>query len=433
MHLGRFYSIQKKSPGFLLAIKYTNEGIACADDYPSRVVRGQFAQMKGVVYSREVHYLSEANAEITTIIEMADEGVRNFRRAVSIAPDLVDGYIPEVRMMCKLFEHIDKTTGSFCDYVRSPKAHPFIIDAISNTSDTLECVPDSDEYSYWRMRLACVGRRKFTTEKLEETLNLLLHLRRSDRASRGSINRQIVIMQMDAQSRKGQPIFEIARTLIELLNEALRYDSNMEQTMRLWVRLAPFIPVGLSESEGKIFQWCLKEKSVRSYLYKYIVACMHLLERGSRSYSEVMKNAKEDLNSAIKAINRSDVGRCRHPDRPVVWLGREAKGMGNLVYLDEKISELIDVRMKRFIASKHTKQLRTLTGRIVETGNKVGTIRINGELDVSFRADLCETPLTGSGFVNRKVQFFLAFNFFGMDAYNVQLVHEKPDSDYSFW
>ena len=427
VHLGRFYSIKKKSDGFPSAIKYTNEGIACADDYPSRVVRGQFAQMKGVVYSREVYYLAEANAEIATIIEMADEGVKNFRRAVSIAPDLVDGYIPEVRMMCKVFEHIDKTTGSFHEYVRSSSAHPFIIDAISNTSNTLECVPDSDAYNYWRMRLSCIGRRAFSQEKVEETLNLLLHLRNTGKASRGSINRQIVIMRMDAQSKKRRPISEIAGDLIKLVNEALQHDSNAEQTMRLWVRLAPFIPVDLSESERKIFLWCSKEKSVRSYLYKYIVACLHLLERGSRNYSEVMKNAKEDLNSAIKAINRVDIGRFRHPDRPVVWLGREAKGMGNLVYLEEKITDLIDVRMKRFIESKHTTQLRTLSGRIVESGNKVGTIRINGELDVSFRADLCETPLTGSGFENRKVKFFLAFNFFGMDAYNVQLVQEKRD------
>lgn len=430
VHLGRFYSIQKKSAGFVLATKYTNEGIRCADVYPSRVVRGQFAQMKGVVYSREVQYLSEANEEITTIIEMADEAVKNFRRAVSIAPDLVDGYIPEVRMMCKLFEHIDRTTGSFHDYVKSQDAHRFIIDAFSNTLDTLECVSDSDEYSYWRMRLACVGRRWFSPEKFQETLNLLLHLRRSDRASRGSINRQIVIMTMIAQSRKGQPIAEIAPDLIKLLNEALIYDSNVEQTMRLWVRLAPFISVNLSESEDKIFHWCLKEKSVRSYLYKYIVACLHLLGGGSRSYSEIMKNAKDDLNSAIKAMSRSDVGRCRHPDRPVVWLGHEASGMGNLVYLDEKISELIDVRMKRFIASKYTNQLRPLTGRIVTTGNKVGVIRINGELDVSFRADLCETPLKGSNFVNRKVRFFLAFTFFGTDAYNVQVVAETPDRNY---
>ena len=427
VHLGRFYSIKKKSDGFLLAIRYTNEGIACADDYPSRVVRGQFAQMKGVVYSREVYYLAEADAEINTIIEQADEGVKNFRRAVSIAPDLVDGYIPEVRMMCKVFEHIDKTTGSFHNYVKSPGVHPLIIDAISNTSNTLECVPDSDAYSYWRMRLSCIGRRQFSSEKMEETLNLLLHLRKSDKASRGSINRQIVIMRMEAQSKKRLPIADIARELIELLNEALRHDSNVEQTMRLWVRLAPFIPVDLSESERNIFRWCTIEKSVRSYLYKYIVACLQILGRGSRCYSEVMTNAKEDLNLAIKAINRADIGRFRHPDRPVVWLGREAKGMGNLVYLEEKITGLIDVRMKRFIDSKHTKQLRTLSGRIVETGNKVGTIRINGELEVSFRADLCETPLMGSGFVNRKVQFFLAFNFFGMDAYNVQLVQERHD------
>ena len=137
-----------------------------------------------------------------------------------------------------------------------------------------------------------------------------------------------------------------------------------------------------------------------------------------------MKSAKEDLVSAVRAINRPNVGRCRHPDRPVVWLGKQGKGMGHLVYLDDKIPDFKYVRMKRFMGGKYTKQLRPLTGLIVKTGLKVGTIRINGELEVSFRADLCETQLTSSHFINRKVQFFLAFTFFGTDAYNVRLVAE---------
>lgn len=420
-HLGRYYSIQKKSAGFEKAIKYTDEGIRCSHDY-SRLVRGQFAQMKGVVYSRQVNYLVEKNAEINEIILMADEGVQNFRRAVGIAPDFVDGYIPEVRMMCKVFEYIDKKTGNFSQYVKSPEAHPFIIDAISNTSDTLECVPDSDEYVQLRVRLTCLGRRRFNARQANETLGLLYHLRDSGRASKGSINRQIVVMTMDMCVKNGESLSMIADDMIELLDEALKFDENIEQTMRLWVRLAPLIPVDLSEAESKVFYWCSKEKSVRSYLYKYIIACLFLLEGGTTSYKEVMKNTKDDLISEIKAINRSDIGRCRHPDRPLVWLANKGTGMGHLVCLDENISEVKIVRMRRFIPAVHTKDLRSLTGIIVETGPKVGTIRVNGGLDVSFRTDLCETPLVSSVFMHRKVQFFLSFNFFGMDAYNVQLV-----------
>lgn len=107
--------------------------------------------------------------------------------------------------------------------------------------------------------------------------------------------------------------------------------------------------------------------------------------------------------------------------------------MGSLVYLDEKIPELNNVRMKRSIANRYTKQLRSLSGLIVECGNKVGTIRINEDLDVPFRADLCETPLMGSGFLNRKVEFYLAFNFFGADAYNVQLANTNADEEDINW
>ncbi|XP_068744619.1 uncharacterized protein [Montipora capricornis] len=426
VHFGRFYSIQKKSAGFPLAIKYTDEGISCSDSYP-RVVRGQFFQMKGVVYSREINYLMEQNAEIDCVSDMAQEAVKNFRRAVSVAPDFVDGYIPEVRMMCRVFEYVDRKTGNFSAYVKSADAIQFIIEAISDTSRTLECVPDNDAYSYWRMRLACIGRQQFTKEQAKRTLDLLEFLRKSGRGSISSINCQIVIMRMqlcDSQSYSG-----IASELIDLLNEALKHDPNtentLEQTMRLWVRLAPFILVPLSESETKVFHWCSKTKSVRSYLFKYIIAYLHLLEGKISTYGEIMRNAKEDLYSEIKAISRDDVGRCRHPDKPVVWLRRNGKGMGHLVYLDDNISEILDVRMKRSINNKYTKELRPLTGLIVKTGPKTGIIRVNDELDVSFRADLCEpTPLVSSSFMNKKVTFFLAFNFFGSDAYNVRLVAE---------
>lgn len=422
VHLGRVYSLQKKSAGFSMAIKYTDEGINCSQlqGYPSRK-RGLFAQMKGMVYSREVDYLMDLNAEIKLIVEMASDGVENFRRAVSFAPD-IDGYIPEVRMMCKVFEYIDNKTGNFFDYAKSADAHPFIIDAIHGTSDTLECVPDSDVYPYWRMRLTCLGRRNFSPRKEKETLEFLYDLRKSGRTSRGSINRQIVIMKRDICLKNGNSLSVVAPELIELLNEALKYD-NIERTMHLWVRLAPFIPVPLSEAVDKVFHWSSCSKSVRSYLYKYIIACLHVLEGGSSTYSEIMKNAFEDLNSEIKAINRRDVGRFRHPDRPVVWLGNGI-GMGHLVYLDDKSSAPKDVRKTRFIEHKLTKQLRHLTGLIVKTGPKVGKIRTNGDLDVSFRADLCEPPLVSKAFAYKKVKFYLSFTFFGTDAYNVTLVAE---------
>ncbi|XP_068710858.1 uncharacterized protein [Montipora foliosa] len=424
VHLGRFYSIQKRSAGLPMAIKYTDEGIYCSQSYP-RSTRGQFAQMKGMVYSREVSYLIEQRADIRSIANTAQEAVTNFRRAVSIAPDFVNGYIPEVRMMCNVFDFIDKQTGNLFEYVKSADVHPFITHAISDTSNTLECVPDSDEYPYWRMRLACLGRKRFSLEQGEKTLELLYHLRNSGKGSRGSVNRQIVIMRLELCVKSGDSVSSIAAEMIELLNEALKHDTNIEQTMRLWVKIAPFIPVALSEAENKVFHWCSKTKSVRSYLYKLIIACLHLLEGGSSTYAEIMKNAYDDLNAEIKTINRDDVGRCRHPDRPVVWLGKEGRGMGHLVFLSDNISELMDVRMKRSIDSKYTKQLRPLTGLIIKTGPKVGTIKVKQGLDVTFRTDLCEpTPLVSSSFMNKKVQFYLAFTLFGSDAYNVRLVAE---------
>lgn len=50
---------------------------------------------------------------------MADEVIQNVRRAVDIAPDLVDGYISEIGMMCK--EYFDRRKGNLSQYVKFPK------------------------------------------------------------------------------------------------------------------------------------------------------------------------------------------------------------------------------------------------------------------------------------------------------------------------
>lgn len=74
--------------------------------------------------------------------------------------------------------------------------------------------------------------------------------------------------------------------------------------------------------------------------------------------------------------------------------------MGNLVFFDEKIFELNDVRMKCLIVNWYIKQFCFFSGFIVECGNKVGKIRINEDLDVFFCVDFCEIFLMGLGFFN---------------------------------
>lgn len=78
--------------------------------------------------------------------------------------------------------------------------------------------------------------------------------------------------------------------------------------MRLWVKFVLFVYVDFVELEYKIFYWCLKEKFVCLYLYKYFVVCLCLFEGSFYSYSEIMRNVKDDFNLVIKVINCFDVG-----------------------------------------------------------------------------------------------------------------------------
>jgi hypothetical protein len=256
---------------------------------------------------------------------------------------------------------------------------------------------------------------------MTDTLKVLEQLRESGKASRGPINRKIADTKIFLCRQNNKSLSTIAKEVVDLLSEALKYDSEMEPTMRLWVRIAPYVPVHLSVAEGLIFKWCLEDKSVRSYLYKYIIACIHVIEGGSRHYNEIMKNTHHELNTAIKAINRVDVGRVRHPDKPVVWLGPQSKGMSQLEYLNLPDSVKKQRKQKNILPPEYTKNLRRLTGTIIRTDPKLGEISLEGVLDVSFRTDLCEPPLTSATFCNRKVNFYLGFTFFGVDAYNVEV------------
>ncbi|XP_028518386.1 uncharacterized protein LOC110250398 isoform X2 [Exaiptasia diaphana] len=424
VHLGRVYSIKKEATGFEMAVRCTDDGIQSADRvFASREVRGQFAQMKGVVYSRRVSFLIKEEAQVKDIVPFAEEGVDWFRRSVSICPDVIDGYIPEVKMMCNLLEYVHKTEGDLHDYLRKPECPTFIVDGISQTTDTLDCVPDSEYYSYWKSRLVCLGQRK-NRKDLRKTLKLLEEIRLDSKISRGPINRKIVEIKIELCRHNKADLSTVASDVITFLLEALNYAQNVKEkelTMRLWIQIAPFVPVHLSDAERLIFKWCNECRTVRSHLYKYIISFIHVLD-GSKHYLVKMRNAHHDLESEVKVINRGDVGRLRHPDKPVVWLGSQnAKGMGQLVYL-ENIFKDKKPGDKNILAPEHTRNLQTLTGIITVIERNVGTIVLKDGLDVRFRTDLCDPSLSSKTFCNRKVQFHLGFNFFGPDAYNVKLM-----------
>jgi len=307
--------------------------------------------------------------------------------------------------------------------LQSSKCHPFIADGISQTSDTLENVPDSQSYSYYKSRLLCLGLRKLPQDQ-NRTIELLENLRLNKQISRGPINRKIANIKMDLCRQSGQDLSTVAAKVIEYLKEALKYAQSArekELTMCCWVQIAPFYPVHLSDAEKLIFSWCHDCKSVRSYFYKFIVSFIHVLD-GSKHYVEQMKNALSDLQSEVKIINRGDVGRFRHPDKPVVWLGlQSAKGMGQLVHLGN-VSKDKKAERKNILGPEHSRKVRTLTGTIVNIEREIGIISLSDNLEVRFRTDLCDPQLSSKTFCHRKVQFHLGFMYFGADAYNVKLI-----------
>lgn len=426
VHLGRFYSLKKKAAGFEMAVKYTDEGIDGADSDMSRVVRGQFAQMRGIVCSRQVNYLMTDGVELETMINHASEGCKWFRRAVSICPDMVDGYIPEVRMMCRLFEHIHKTTGSLHRYLQDPECHQFILDGISKTLDTLECVPDSDNYTYWKVRILNLGLRKERHPPPEETLDVLENLRISQKASRGLINRHIAALKIEICRSEKKSLASIAHEVIELLNEALACDKDgLDRTMSMWVQIAPFDPtITIQDGESRIVKWCTETKSLRSYLYKYIMVFLRALDKDDRKSQNILKDSHQDLINTIRAISRKDVGIVQDPEKAVVWLGKKTNNMDQLIYLSFPDIGALHRRTKKVVPVEQAAHLRRLTGIIARTDPKLGQLSVGKTINFKFRTDLCDPPLTSATFANRKVEFFLAFNYFGVEAFNVKVIDD---------
>lgn len=415
-HLGRFYSVKMGIDGFENALKCTDEGILHASEY-SKNVRSQLTQMKGIVYKRQVKNKIDKKAPLEEIIILAKEGVDAFTRAVSISPDkMEDNCIPQVRMMCDIFKYINRSfEGGIFAYLKSQKAHAFILGSITDTSDVLETVSNSMFYPDLRRDLFRLGGRKHSENKVD----LIAHfkeLKKTNKTSIASINRQIVLIELELCKERNRAIREVAEELIQLLEEALKFDEKIDLTMSLWVKVAPYIPVSLLSAESKTATWCKKGRSPMSYLYRYIFVCIRILEGSDEQYENEMRKAWEHLDETVRATSRDNL---RHAGRPVVFLGT-GKGMGQLVFLEESVKE---VRKQRAIPNDYNRQLRRLTGTITKTG-KVGEIKAQG-LAISFRADLCQpTPLVGESYLGKKVRFYLAFTYFGADAYNVRIVAE---------
>ncbi|XP_031555750.1 uncharacterized protein LOC116292548 [Actinia tenebrosa] len=418
-HLGRYYSVRRGHEGFDLALKYTDDSILLATGM-SRNIRSQLTQMKGMIFKRQVKSQIEKSANLADIVSFAKEGVAAFTRAASISPDRLENcYIPQVRMMCDIFRHIDKDfKGGIFKYLHSNDADPFILDGISESSDILESVSESIYYPDLRrdlFRLGGFGRRNKSVDKAD-LIQHFKEMKKTSRTSTASINRQIVLLQLELCKENNKPISEVAEELNHLLEEALKYDKKIDLTMRLWVKVAPHIPVDLQAAESKMAAWCNQGKSAMSYLYRYIFTCIRILEGGrDQRFEDDRKIARDDLHKSVHSTKRLTL---LHPDRPVVFLGT-AKGMGQLVTAEESVT---NVRKQRLIPESLTRRLRRFTGIITKTG-KVAQIKADG-LTVSFRADLCQPPLIGESYQAKKVSFFLAFTYFEADAYNVKIVAE---------
>ncbi|KAK3726777.1 hypothetical protein QZH41_010430, partial [Actinostola sp. cb2023] len=358
-HLGRYYSVAMGIDGFDDARKCTDDGILLASEF-SRNVRSQLTQMKGIVYKRQVKNKIERKAPLKEIIPLAQEGVAAFTRAASISSDLEGALIPQARMMSDIFKYIDRTVdGGIFGYLHSPSAHPFIMGGISETSDVLEWVSESKYYPDLRRELFKLGGNR-RSENKEDLIAEFKELKKTSKTSTASINRQIVLFELDLCKEKSKPVSEVAEELYQLLQEALKYDERIDLTMRLWVKVAPHIPVPLISAESKIAAWCNKGKSVTSYLYRYIFTCIRILEGGSdQQYEDERLDAWDQLHKMVRATSRDSH---RHADRPVVFLGT-GKGMGQLVSLEESVKE---VRKQRTLPDGYDKKLRRLTEDIPE-------------------------------------------------------------------
>lgn len=355
-HLGRYYSVMGID-GFDDARKYTDEGILLASDY-SQNVRSQLTQMKGIVYKRQVRNKIERQAPLLEIISLAQEGISAFTRAVSISSENLEGaVIPQVRMMCDIFKYVNRSKGGLFAYMLSEDANPFIRDGISEASDVLEMVTESRYYPDLRRELFTLGGKR-RSENKEDLIKYFKELKKTNKTSTASVNRQIVLIELELCKERNKPISVIADEMIKLLDEALKYDEKIDLTMRLWVKVAPHIPEKLMSAESKIATWCNKGKSVTSYLYRYVFTCIRILEGGrDQQFEDDRLIARDELNRAVVATKRY----VRHPDRPVVFLGTE-KGMGQLVSPEPETVK--SVRKQRTIPEGYEQQLRHFTGNM---------------------------------------------------------------------
>ena len=132
-HLGRFYSIERDD--YEQAQKYISRAIELVPH------DGLLHHMRGMAIRQHLYQMMEQRIDLSDAIAEAQRAGQSFDEARLYRPDDDYGYISEVQMLTRLVDYAGQHyQGGVLEFMRSPKADPFVRDSLERAEDLLERV-----------------------------------------------------------------------------------------------------------------------------------------------------------------------------------------------------------------------------------------------------------------------------------------------------
>ena len=400
-HLARFYSLQVGD--FEQAKLYIDKAIAIQDTDPL------LHHVRGMVVRSQAYRAMEEDAEISSVVKLAEAASESFQQSRAISPDNEHAYISEAQMLIRLLDYCGSMhPQGVLGYLSQPVVDPLLRDAVERTEDLLDHVQGAREgvgqSSYEQDCRGGLSDLLSDHETALQTWNSLLDPNRG--AYRPPIRRQLVWTYL---RRRGSwdtlPAKEVAR-IVDLLQENLSEEPNKDSNLRLWVRAVRRLesPPSPQQVIEKLAYWKANTNSLEASYYLYVFFCL-LVIQGHRAY-------RTDAERALEECKRLSQNRQKRT-KSYEWWG-SGGGIDRLVH-HSLLGEWD--REKEFW--ERNSPLERVPGVIVDAGSpQKGTIEVPGGIKAFF------VPARGDFHAgkseNQRVTLYLGFSYEGLRAWEVR-------------
>ena len=399
-HLGRLYAVELRD--------YPNSMECIEHALTLQPDDSVLHHMKGMALRARALGMIGERAQLSDVVQVAEDASRSFGTAREKNPDDEHGYISDVQLISRVLDYAgSQHAEGLIGYLSSPTVNPYLQGGLGRSEDLLEQVRANREgQNPSTYEQDCRGRLDNLYERHDRALQVWDNLLQRNDVYFPPIRRQIVWTYLARQKRSWSalPQREIIRAN-ELLERNLDQEPYNDRDMRMWIQSVRHLLTAPSIESvvEKVAYWQANSGSIESTYYLYVLNAILAME-GSVFAADSARQYLDECRSRARLR--------RNRTKSFEWLGPGTQ-LARLVHH----SRLGDWD-RSFDFWTDPRPLARISGRISRIqGSEAGQIELAGNLTAFF------VPAK-SGFAhgrseNQAVGFHLGFSYDGLRAWGV--------------